>query len=159
MVHSSYPLRRTIRGGLVPLAAAVAALAFGCDSEDLGQTSAEVCVDQGGGPRAVVRMNGACRQVELLATKTFHHVESQAPSVVLSSPFRFSVPNAIPLVAGNAGNHEAHLSYTTTAGAMVDCLYRGGSSVAHPVSSTELQKGQQVLFVTCDDGAKSGDVR
>src|SRR5258708_29359637 len=136
MVHSSYPLRRAIRGGLVPLAAAVAALAFGCDTEDLGQTSAEVCVDQGGGPGSVVRMNGACRQVELLATKTFHHVESQAASVQLSSPFRFSVPNAIPVIAGNAGNPESHLTYVTTASAMVDCLYPAGSTVPHPLSPT-----------------------
>src|SRR5260370_16611307 len=42
---------------------------------------------------------------------------------------------------------------------MVDCLYRGGSSVPHPVSPAELQKGTHFLSVSCDDGAKSGDVR
>jgi hypothetical protein len=104
-------------------------------------------------------MNGACRQVELLATKTFHHVDAQAASVVLTSPFRFSVPSVIPVIAGNAGNHEAHLTYVATAGTMVDCLYRGGSSVSHPVSATDLQKGEQFLFVSCADGANSGDIR
>src|SRR5260370_31014245 len=42
---------------------------------------------------------------------------------------------------------------------MVDCLYRGGSSVPHPVSPAELQKGTHFLSVSCDDGAKSGGVR
>src|SRR6266542_864419 len=106
MVLSSQLLRRAIRQGVVLFAAALAAASFGCNTEDLGETSAGVCVDQGGGPGSVVRMNGACRQVELLATKTFQHVELQAASVQLSSPFRFSVPNAIPVIAGNAGNHE-----------------------------------------------------
>jgi hypothetical protein len=136
----------------------VSAAATACRTDDeLGETAAGICLDQGGGSNAVVRTNGGCRQVELVAIRSFQRSQSFDASLSLGTPLRFAVPSSIPVVVGNAGNHDAHLVFTPATGADVDCLYRGGSSQSHPTTPADLQAGRTYLFVSCTNGMHAGD--
>jgi hypothetical protein len=71
---------------------------------------------------------------------------------------RFKVPIELRVIRGNAGNHEAMLSFRTGTAAPVTCRYRGGSSQQHPTSPEQIQRGLKYLLTTCTGGITGGAV-
>ena len=61
----------------------------------------------------------------------------------------YTIPEYISVIYGNAGRYTAQLSFGD-----VVCLYKGGSSLARPLTTTnqtEIAKGQSYEFVSCSD--------
>jgi hypothetical protein len=59
------------------------------------------------------------------------------------------------LSAGNSGNHEARILFSTPSGE-VTCTYRGGSSQSHPSGATQLALARQYQFRACSNGTAAG---
>jgi len=70
----------------------------------------------------------------------------------------FAIPNRVPVVLGNSGNHWVELRFRTPEGDEHNCDYRGGSDQAHPETSVERAKASRYLFIRCSGDLKPGDV-
>ncbi|HEY3236277.1 MAG TPA: hypothetical protein VGJ84_16285 [Polyangiaceae bacterium] len=76
---------------------------------------------------------------------------------MLDKPIEFDIPAALRVVEGDAGNHEAVLSFRTADGKQIRCFYRGGSSQSHPTDALELAKARLYRFDHCQGGFAAGD--
>jgi hypothetical protein len=66
-----------------------------------------------------------------------------------AEPTRFSAPSSLSVVRGNAGNHSATVTFSNGLKDVV-CTYRGGASVPHPTTSSDLNNGLQYHLVRCN---------
>lgn len=73
------------------------------------------------------------------------------------SVIHFQIPKSLPVVDGNAGNHQSFLSFDDETGSRVICTYRGTSTMAQPDSLVENARGSTVTFEACDNGLVAGD--
>ena len=126
-----------------PTSAVALALALGACA---GPTSAPT-------PQAVE----AAADLTLEATKTYDPSAWRHDERTLTTPIRFALPGELPVVIGNAGNHEATLRYRLgPAGELVTCRYKGGSDQAHPVGEVQISKGLRYLLAGCSNGTQAG---
>jgi hypothetical protein len=76
-----------------------------------------------------------------------------------STAVTFTIPGAIKVKQGNAGNGTTTLTFTTGSGTNVTCTYKGGSSEAAPMPKTSLvnwAKGKSYKLVSCSNGLTAG---
>jgi len=76
--------------------------------------------------------------------------------VTLPDLINFKIPRRLRVEAGNAGNFTALLKYRDQQNSVVICTYRGGSSVAAPVTPLDVARGLRYEFVNCSNGATAG---
>jgi hypothetical protein len=126
----------------------------------------EACGSQGGGPEAdasipetgvIDTTDGGCRELVLVAQRSYKPSHSIDAETTLTSPLRFTIPSEADVLVGNAGNQLARLEFTSGQHDIA-CLYKGGASKAHPTSPADIVKGKRYLFLTCTDGSAPGDV-
>lgn len=104
------------------------------------------------------------------AAKTYSPGRSYDAVFELGAEANVDVPAALPidtasyagaatpwdLAAGNAGNQDASVVYTTASGSTVTCTYRSGASQSHPNNATQLALARQYNFRSCSNGAAAG---
>lgn len=134
-------------GGALLIGGLIAAASCSAKEETTGSQRSAL-LDGGG--------DGGCRQTALTASKSYPAPWSDA-NESFSPTFKFKIPAELPVVAGNAGNAPATLSFTA-GGVAVACNYIGGASVAHPVDSADITAGLKYLFGSCSSGASVGNV-
>ncbi len=76
--------------------------------------------------------------------------------VTLPELISFKIPRRLRVTQGNAGNHTALFRYRDQQDGVVTCTYRGGSSLAAPVTPLDLARGLTYRFVSCTNGAAAG---
>lgn len=134
--------------GAVVLGGLIAAAS--CSAKDEATESQRSALLDGG--------DGGCRQTALTASKSYGSPATWSDATEAFSPsLKFKIPAELPVVAGNAGNAPATLSFTAS-GVAVTCNYVGGASVAHPVDSADVTAGLKYLFSSCSSGATVGNV-
>ncbi len=101
---------------------------------------------------------GACRFVALVASKTYGPSQWSDASERFAPELRFTLPAAVPVTAGNAGNHWITVTYARGAGSAVSCRYVGGASQAHPNSAAQIALGLRYVLQSCSDGGVAGAV-
>ncbi|MEO0336540.1 MAG: hypothetical protein AAF202_09100 [Pseudomonadota bacterium] len=73
--------------------------------------------------------------------------------------FQITLPEEVPVIAGNAGNHSLTVVVDED-GANVVCSYKGGADVSKPIRSgnpTQIEKGQKYHFQSCSDGTSASE--
>ena len=79
---------------------------------------------------------GECRSVALVASKTYGPSQWSDASESLAPELRFTLPGAVPVTAGNAGNHWITVTYARGGGQAVSCRYVGGALQAFALCSS-----------------------
>jgi choice-of-anchor A domain-containing protein len=72
------------------------------------------------------------------------------------SPLPFTVPPRLKVKIGGAGNGTAHFKFQNSGGTLVDCTYKGRSTVAAAMRDLDRALGRFYYFVSCSDGTASG---
>jgi hypothetical protein len=75
--------------------------------------------------------------------------------VTLPELISFKIPRRLRVTQGNAGNHTALFRYRDQQDGVVTCTYRGGSSLAAPVTPA-ISPVASLRFVSCTNGAGQG---
>jgi hypothetical protein len=84
----------------------------------------------------------------LTATRFYKPAGWQDDAITPSMPI--TLPAALPVRVGNAGNQMAHLNFLTTGGsAFIDCRYQGGASSAYPQHAADISRGLRYEFLGC----------
>ncbi len=93
---------------------------------------------------------GVCapRSVVLEATRTYAPTHWTDGHAAFAPAFDFAIPTELPVVAGNAGNHWASLTFDVGT-RTIACRYRGGSSQAHPSSPAQRALAARYVFSSC----------
>ena len=157
---------RALRG--VAVLGLGAALASACGSreapqEELSSSSASALAgdDAGDAPSADGASDAAdgstCRNVVLVASKTYNPSAWADATQTLSPALRFALPAEVPVTSGNAGNHWITFTFSLN-GTAFTCRYNGGASQAHPNSPSQIALGLKYKLGTCTNGAVAGDV-
>lgn len=73
-----------------------------------------------------------------------------------AAPVSFSVPEAIYVQTGNAGNGQVQFQFKTGT-SVATCTYQGGSAVAHPTTDLDRMHGRRYLMTGCDGGQQAGN--
>ena len=102
--------------------------------------------------------SGRCRKVELVARKSYSPSRNFDANATVAPPMRFRLPRLIRVTNGNSGNHWVTFKYGVGSLA-TECRYRGGSSQANPVGSTQISLGRRYLYLWCSNGARPGDTQ
>jgi hypothetical protein len=102
---------------------------------------------------------GACRNVELDASVSYVPIDFwHDGNEIFVPPFEFSIPANIPVTAGNAGDGYALFTFVEPSLRVVTCVYRGGATVDHPTTTSQIAAGELYDFDDCDNGAHAGDL-
>jgi hypothetical protein len=86
----------------------------------------------------------------LTAAKTYNPSTFSPAEKTFTSPVKLTVPQTIPLLEGNAGNHDCNIIYRLD-GVEHTINYKGGSDQAHPNSPDQIAKGKEYIFNSCTD--------
>ena len=74
--------------------------------------------------------------------------------------FQVVVPEQVPIVAGNAGNHALTIVFDED-GANIVCSYKGGADVSKPIRSgnpVQIEKGMKYVFQSCSNGTDANSL-
>jgi RHS repeat-associated protein len=134
-------------GGIVVLGGLVAAAS--CSSREETDSQRSALLDGG--------TDGGCRATQLTASKTYLPPTWNDATEAFSPAMKVRIPAELPVIAGNAGNAPATLTFSAV-GVTVTCNYLGGASVAHPSDPADITQGLKYLFVSCSNGAGIGNV-
>ncbi|HXD27053.1 MAG TPA: hypothetical protein VN609_14055, partial [Propionibacteriaceae bacterium] len=93
--------------------------------------------------------------VNLRAWVNYQTGQQQVGQQTTAAPVAFTIPPAIYVQTGNAGNGQAQLQFGSSS-ATTTCTYQGAASVAHPTTDLDRMHGLRYLFGSCSDGHKSG---
>ncbi len=94
--------------------------------------------------------------VTLEATQTYSPKRSTDGQASFPTASSFVIPAVLPVVAGNAGNKSASLTFAS-GGRRIICTYRSGSSQPHPRTAAQLALAAQYSFAGCRDAAGCDD--
>lgn len=72
------------------------------------------------------------------------------------NPRPFTVPAAIPVLAGNGGNGDAYIAFTN-GGTTFECMYLARASVSHPITEPDRIAGNAYTFDRCSNGYGVGN--
>ncbi|MGH7281595.1 MAG: hypothetical protein ACRELY_08745 [Polyangiaceae bacterium] len=99
-----------------------------------------------------------CREVALVASKTYHPTKYFDANLTLAAPDTFVLPATIAVLNGNAGNHSNKVELTFSNGSKSrTCKYFGLAQTPHPVLPSDRAKGLEYGDPTCAGGTKAGD--
>lgn len=130
-----------------------------CPQDPDNETDADgVCIGAGQCGEDAVAVCSECMRTELVAAKTYNPSQWEDAEACFCRPTEFALPDTLPVVSGNAGNHWTDLIFRDAhSDALVTCRYHGGADQAHPKGPVQTRKGSAYHFSWCDDGSQAGD--
>lgn len=123
------------------------------------QTDNVLFSDIYGATFALPPVPGTCtpRSKQLEAWRTYRPSRWFDDDEALTPPMTFTIPAELPVVAGNAGNKTAYLTFEI-GNDTVSCKYVGGSRKAHPKTPSDVADGLRYEFSRCTlDGHGHGN--
>jgi hypothetical protein len=96
-------------------------------------------------------VNGFAQAVRSFTPPAEHDGQSTLPG-----PRSFKIPPHLRVVEGNAGNHQATLTYRLGSEGAITCRYQGGGSSSHPTEPADVAAGQRYNLQSCSNGASAG---
>jgi tetratricopeptide (TPR) repeat protein len=94
--------------------------------------------------------------LRLVASKEYKPPRRFDAEIQLERVFRFTIPDEIPVIEGNAGHHRARLSFQFS-GQHFTCVFRGDADQSHPSRPRQSAKGRKYLFQHCTHPLRAGD--
>ncbi|MEL6341281.1 MAG: hypothetical protein AAFQ65_15360, partial [Myxococcota bacterium] len=102
------------------------------------------------------RCDRDCAPVRIEARKDYAPSRWTDGEACLCEPTALVLPQALTVLAGNAGNHWVDLTFEDD-GTEILCRYRGGSDQAHPDDEQQRTRGLSYPFDFCTGGRHAGD--
>jgi hypothetical protein len=109
-----------------------------------------VGVQDFGAPSPGTWVEGPSETQTVVASRTYRPTRWEDGEATIADRALVTVPEALPVTVGNAGNQWAWLTFQRAETFdVVTCRYRGGASVPNPVRADDIAAGQRYVFERC----------